>query len=200
MKIKNFLIVLGILSVFTAGFWLRGKFIPPNGQSDTIYVSIPAIPGKTDTIYLDSIVYKKINNKIVDSTFYHKYIEAKEEVDKLALFLEAIKIQDTTVLLADNDTISLNVTSRTRGKLIFQYADYIIKERVIDVPIIKEEPTFLRVNGGLFVNLPTEPFNYNFGVGPKIDLIIKEKDIYSVGWDPFNKVVTVGATKTLLKL
>ena len=198
MRTSLISILIVAVLMFGTGFYVKGKLTPLQCENDTITIVTPPITGKTDTIFLpgEVVPYPVPGDIVVDSSYYHKYLAAETEVERLALLIEAIKLEEKKVTLVDNDTIKIDVTSKTRGKLIYQFAEYEIKEHVIDVPITKPRPTFLRAYGGMFINAST----YNVGLGLKVDLAIKEKYLISIGHDFVNSSVYVGYSQSLFKI
>lgn len=197
MKTTHIILLTSIVA-FSSGFLFRGLFIPEKQDPIEIPVYTPQIIQQTDTIEVEKIIKYKVDNIIVDSLYYKKYIEERDKATQLALFLNAITIRTYNENLIDNDTISIDVWSETRGSLLRQSAKYTIKPREILVPIELPKPPSIIVNGGVFVNLPQVGVNPSIGL--KTDILVnKNRSVISLGYDT-NKTISIGYSKYLFKL
>ena len=140
-----------------------------------------------DTIVKDSIVFK---NKIIsvtnplDKELVINYLKAKDSIDRLNLFINAVKINKYKENF-DNKDISLTIEAETTGTLNYIKPTYIIKEKTIDVPVKIKQTVFAIYTG---VETYNNTLLNNFGV--KIDLGIQNKkgDIYTAGFDTNNNI------------
>lgn len=183
-NIKNILIAFAIL-VFVGGgmfFWgTQSCTVVP----ETVTITIPSTGViTTDTIYLDKIVEVPVPidnvEYVVDSAYYHKYLNEVEENKKLLIFLDAITVRDTTLTLVDNDTIKINVFSKMRGELIAQAAEYTIKEKEVIAIVDMVVPKYNLYIGGA-VTVPLNDSNYKPTVGAGLLLRrTKQDDMFKV--------------------
>jgi len=199
MKIKTILIVA--IVAFIAGFFLNDLVFNKPAKIKKVPVYLPSISKKTDTAKLPiTIINVKLprkNNKVqVDSTYYYKYLKEKDSVKQLSIFIDAIKVRDTTITLANNDTIKIDVWTKTRGKLVAQAANYTIKSRTIIVPVELPKASLMKVYGGLYATLPRS-VELTPSIGIKLDLVsARTRSVISVGIDNRSTVV-VGLSKKL---
>lgn len=102
---------------------------------------IVEVPVET-TVYIDSIV--KVHDTVfepvpvyvekvtIDSTYYKKYLELKDSVQRLELFKETIAINEYSLVY--NDSVQdITVNSKVRGDLLWQNVDYDIFPRTVTV-------------------------------------------------------------------
>jgi hypothetical protein len=140
-----------------------------------------------DTMVKDSIIFK---NKIIpvinplDKELVINYLKAKDSIDKLNLFINAVKINKYKENF-DNKDISFTIEAETTGTLNYIKPTYIIKEKTIDVPVKIKQTVFAVYTG---VEAYNNALLNNFGV--KIDLGIQNKkgDIYTAGFDTNNNI------------
>lgn len=197
MKTIHIILLVSIVA-FLSGFLFRGLFIPEKQDPIEIPVYTPQIIQQTDTIEVEKIIKYKVDNIIVDSLYYKKYIQERDKAAQLALFLNAITVRTYNENLIDNDTISIDVWSETRGSLLRQSAKYTIKQREILVPVELPKQPSLIINGGVFVNLPQVGVNPSIGL--KTDILVnKNRSVISLGYDT-NKTISIGYSKYLFKL
>lgn len=140
-----------------------------------------------NTIIKDSIIFKNKTISVInplDKELVINYLKAKDSIDKLNLFINAVKINKYKENF-DNKDISLTIEAETTGTLNYIKPTYIIKEKTIDVPVKIKQTVFAIYTG-------VETYNNtslnNFGV--KIDLGIQNKkgDIYTAGFDTNNNI------------
>lgn len=188
-NIRNILIAVAVIAVFGGGmyFWGTKSCVPDH--STPIEVTIPSV-GVVHTKPITFTHVKEvplfINNKEVkiDSVYYHKYISEKSDHEKLKLFVEAIQVKDTTVTLVDNDTIKLEVTSKTRGQLLSQFAKYNIKSRKIGSVVVKHGGPKYKLYIGAGLLSPTNNLNAPLALTGNLLLHrYKQDDIFTIGYD-----------------
>jgi hypothetical protein len=140
-----------------------------------------------DTIIKDSIVFKDKKITIVnplDKQLVIDYLKAKDSIQKLHLFMNAVKINKYKQNF-DNKDINLTIEAETTGTLNYIKPTYIIKERIVDVPVKAKQTVFALYTGVEVYNNTTLT---NSGI--KIDLGIQNKkgDIYTAGFDTNNNI------------
>jgi len=195
--IRNILVTLLVLVLFGGGMFFWGTTQCETITPDPIIVEIPILTGKTDVVQLSSprtvSVLGAPQKAKVDSTYYYKYLEQTREVDRLNLFIDAIKIDEKTITLVDDSIMKIDVTSKTRGELISQYAEYTVKPQRMT---LNPEPYFVpKVKvfvGGIF-SLPLET---QLNVRPTLEANIMfertgKEDMFIFGIDS-DKFISVG--------
>lgn len=140
-----------------------------------------------DTIVKDSIIFKNKTISVInplDKELVINYLKAKDSIDKLNLFINAVKINKYKENF-DNKDISLTIEAETTGTLNYIKPTYIIKEKTIDVPVKIKQTVFAIYTG---VETYNNTLLNNFGI--KIDLGIQNKkgDIYTAGFDTNNNI------------
>jgi hypothetical protein len=131
----------------------------------------------------DSIVYMKgktiytenpINKKLAED-----YLQAKDSVQKLKLYLDAIQEKEETYTF-DNKDLKLEVFTKTRGKILDIKPKYTIKEKEVTVPVPQKQ-TVLALYGGLELANNALLNNMTF----KIDIGIQNRKgtIFTLGAD-----------------
>jgi hypothetical protein len=199
---RNNLIIGAFIVVFTVGFF-SGKLIYQQDVTTVkTTVQLPAITKQGDTVYLEKIVERLVEKdgvntpKVkVDSSYYQKYIDEKAISSRLALYVDAITIKDTTVVVADDENIKVEVTSKTRGTLLSQSAAYNIKARSVTAEVNVPGPPLVAAYLGLFTRGPANGTGA-LSVGAKLDLNIKGSTSFSAGYDT-EGYITVGISKRI---
>lgn len=195
-QVKTILIVA--ISCFLAGFFLKDVILPKDTIVHNMPVYIPSISKQTDTVEVEKVTELILPGKdsiVVDSTYYHKYLAEKDKSKQLEIFVDAIKVRDTTLTLEDNDTIKIDVWTKTRGALLAQSVNYNIKERTINVPIELPRPPRYELYGGLFTDVPTMPGG-RFSVGASLGLNVDDKTYWNLGYDT-RGTVSIGVSKSI---
>lgn len=151
-----------------------------------------------DTIVKDSIVFK---DKVIpvanplDKQLVIDYLKAKDSIQRLNLFISAVKINKYKENF-DNKDINLTIEAETTGKLNYIKPTYTIKEKTITVPVKAKETVFALYTGlEIYNNLSLS------NPGIKVDLGIQNKkgDIYTAGYDT-NKNIFIGYKLRLINI
>ena len=151
-----------------------------------------------DTIIKDSIVFKDkvipITNPL-DKQLVIDYLKAKDSIDKLNLFMNAVKT-NKYIQNFDNKDINLTIEAETTGTLNYIKPEYSIKEKTITIPVKVKETVFALYTGLEIYNNATLS---NSGI--KVDLGIQNKrgDIYTAGYDT-NKNIFIGYKLRLINI
>lgn len=143
----------------------------------TIEVPIPVIEKEFDTIKIPTPVYIKSKpKKVIDSVYYNKYKQLKDSVAKDSVFKDAITINEYNTKFED-DTLTINIFSKTRGTLLEQVAKYKTKPRVIpfDTIIKVKIPPKAKLFGGFSLGVPIRESITDVEPIVKADLILKTK-------------------------
>jgi hypothetical protein len=131
----------------------------------------------------DSIVYMKgktiytenpINKKLADD-----YLQAKDSIQKLKLYLDAIQEKEETYTF-DNKDLKLEVSTKTRGQILDLKPKYTIKEKQVTIAVPQKQ-TVLAMYGGLEIANNAILNNMTF----KIDVGIQNRKgtIFTLGAD-----------------
>jgi hypothetical protein len=146
-----------------------------------IEVPIPAIKGKTDTIYKPVPYRIEVPTPVNDSLLI-QYTATKDSLERLRMFVWAITVREYQTEFED-ENIKIDTYSRVRGELLAQSNDYFIKPRTITVDTTLEVsvPRFnaLYLYGGAKYSL----IDKSAGFEAKLVLINKKNNLLSVGLD-----------------
>lgn len=116
-----------------------------------IEVPVPAVKGKTDTIYIPKPVYVEVPEKGMNELL-DKYASTMDSLERLKMYIDAITVREYNNTF-ENDTIKIDTWSRVRGELLAQSNDYFIKPYTIalDTVIEVQKPRFnaLFLYGGI---------------------------------------------------
>lgn len=201
-NIKNTVIAIIVIIAFGGGMYFWGTKSINETIPDPIVVTIPGKDGVTDTLWLDQPVPFPVPGEtrtVVDSTYYFKYLDEKDEKEKLKLFVDAITLRDTTVALVDDDRISLTVTSKVRGKLLSQFAHYTIKpfDTVIQPPSYHMPKYKLYI--GAHVRVPSFPSELDTSFGGHLMIQgTKRENFLTIGYDT-QRYVSIGYSFRIFK-
>lgn len=124
-------------------------------EKETVIVDvvIPPIEGKFDTIYVPKPI-TIVERDPLNEDLYDKYLKAKDSLERLQMYLDAISIKEYKEVYEDS-TITITTYSKTRGDLLEQTNEYYIKPRVIPTEINVEKVNQLYgiIEGGISVDL-----------------------------------------------
>ena len=167
---------------------------------EPVTVIIPEIEGTTDTIYVKEVITEKVYIKgktiEVDAGYKKKYEESKDSLEKLNIFLDAIKINEYKETLVDNQEILIKGYAKTRGEIIKFKVDYKIKPRKITyIPEVVFKSPKLSLELGLLVGTPTI-FGEDIKIIPQIGIARGDGYGFSYGYDVIGKVHYVGFKKS----
>lgn len=160
-----------------------------------ITITIPERTGTTGTQIVEKVVpvptyipqYKQPIE--VDSKYKELYEKAQDSIQRMNLYLEAIKINDYEEKLVDNDTIEITGYAKTRGSLLEYKVDYNIKpfEHTYDPEVIIRRPS-LSMGLGVEAGIPTFPNNSNFLLKGNLYFENKKGNALSVGYDTDKRI------------
>lgn len=181
-KIKNVLLLVG----FGIIVWMSWNprvvtkvktktVVLPAKEGETKYVEVEKFT--TDTVYLPS--KEKI---VVDQKYKKLYEEAKDSLERQALYLEAIRIREYDKVFIDNDTITIKGKINTRGSLVGYKFNYFIKESQLTyTPEVEFRMPRMTLGVGLEAGIPTTP-DENFTLKGNL-LISRGNNGYSLSYD-----------------
>lgn len=148
----------------------------------------------TKILYKDSIItVPTVNQDLVD-----KYLQTKEELDKLKLYTEAIKINNYETKF-DNKDLELTIKSKTEGKLLEITPSYVIKQQNINVPveIPKPKERVFSMNVGAQITATKDLAKFDPSV--KVDLVNKKGHILTGSYS-LDGVIGVGYSVNLFDI
>lgn len=191
---RNVIIIIGLLILLFLAFMLGKCTTDCKTEIIDIPIVIPEKSGefsKADStvlvpiqtkevskiIYNDSIIYvPTVNQELVD-----KYLQTKEELDKLKLYTDAVKINSYETLF-DNKDLKLTIKSKTEGKLLELKPEYTIKEQSLNIPVIvpkpKEKVFSLNIGAGLTTTKQLDKLDPSV----HLDLVNKKGSILSTSY------------------
>jgi hypothetical protein len=112
----------------------------PIEKTITIEKTLPAIQGRSDTLYMDSLIYLTKTLPRETDTLLIKYLQ--DSLNRLNMFIQAIAIREYSQKYTDT-VQQVEVYSKTRGELIEQSISYTIFPQTIkfDTTIIVDNPS-----------------------------------------------------------
>lgn len=135
-NLRNILITLLVLALFGGGMFFLGMRHVETVVPPPIMIEVPAIQGKTEVIQLETPPRKLTigsPKRVIDSTYYYKYLEEVDNSKRLQMFVDAIVISESTVTVVDDSIVRIDITSETRGQLLSQFAEYYVKPQLMAV-------------------------------------------------------------------
>lgn len=176
-----FLIVGSILFIRQCGEEPVIEYVPVE-----VEVLVPSVEKVFDTIYEPKPV--NVIVKEIDSTYYEKYKQLKDSVAKDSMFKEAIKINEYKEVFEDT-LQTIDVYSKTRGKLLEQSVKYTTKPYYITVKDSIQIQKKVTVSVGSEIGISTINPILNKPV-IKGNLIIKNKrdNTISISYDTEGRV------------
>lgn len=153
-KTNLIFIGIGILIGILLMYFIQKPTIKEVPIRVEIEVPIPIIEKNFDTIYEPYPVYIKGEVKI-DSIYYKQWLKLNDSISKDKSFKDAITINEYNTKFED-DTLTINIYSKTRGTLLEIKPDYKTKPRKIpvDTTIYIPLPKYNEFYGGLEVGMP----------------------------------------------
>lgn len=131
----------------------------------------------------------------VDSYYKKLYEESKDSIERMNLYLQAIKINDYDSTIVDNDTIKIDAFAKTRGSLLEYKVDYKIKPDAFTyTPQIDYRRPRLSAGFGVEGGIPTRP-ETNFLLKGNLYFENRKGNGFSLGYDTDNRV-WLGVRKT----
>tara|TARA_R110000772_G_scaffold50518_4_gene116149 strand:- start:33330 stop:33950 length:621 start_codon:yes stop_codon:yes gene_type:complete len=145
-----------VIAAILAILMVRGCGQTPEKEYITVetVIEVPSIKYVFDTIYEPVPVYKKV--KEIDSIYYKEYKKLKDSVKKDSMFKKAIEINEYTEKFEDT-LQTIDVYSKTRGKLLEQTVKYTTKPYYITVKDSVEIKRKTILSVGAEIGVPTIP-------------------------------------------
>jgi hypothetical protein len=193
-QVRDILIIILVLLIFGVSSFLM---LQPKEQEVkevpvVIELSLPEIKAVSDTIYVDSIVYKeRVRKEVLDPNpeLLAKYKTSKDSIAKLNMYLNAIREHNYTTTFKDT-LQDITVHSRTRGELLEQSLEYTFHKqtRTVNKLLSIPDKKHLEFYGMLHLGLPAYPLQQrvqvngddlwvprNSGLTAKVSLFMKNK-------------------------
>lgn len=185
--------------------WMIYQNNKPVEPPKPVVINIPGSSGSTGTQIIENVKTIPVpipGNKevIVDEKWYKEYLEAKDSLERINKYVQAIKIQTLDTTFIDNDTIKLSGNLTTRGSLLSYKFDYNIKERKYEYTpeVITQRPKF-SLSVEATAGVPTTPTT-GFLMKGQLGFEDRRGNALTVGYDTEQRV-WLGARKniTILK-
>jgi hypothetical protein len=176
-----------------------GLFLNYFQKEKPIEVIIPEQKGSTGTQIIENVKTIPIpipggTEVIVDEKWYKEYLEAKDSLERLNKYVQAIQIKSLDTTFIDNDTIKLSGNITTRGSLLSYKFDYNIKERKFEYTPEVKRPR-LSLIGEVGTGIPTQ-INQPLSIYGAAGFENQKGLGVKVGYDT-QGVVRVGLTKSI---
>ena len=166
-------IIIGIITLITSFF--IGRWTSPT-ETKTVKVTIPATSGKSLIIInpkpliqtKDSLIYKDsliVTENPFNKELADKYISLESETERLKEFIKSIELRKYQIPF-ENDTIKIVGDVEVQGELKSLKYNWVIKQRIYDIPVEIKKPTMnLLLGGGVSNTVKLDKFNINANIG-----------------------------------
>lgn len=123
-----------------------------------IEVPVPVVENSFDSISYPKPEIRYIKGTVikeVDSIYYEKWLSLKDSITKNEVYKDAITIREYNTKFED-DILTLNIYSKTRGSLLEIKPNYKTKPRTIplDTTLMISIPKYNEFYGGIEVGVP----------------------------------------------
>lgn len=167
-----------------------------------VVINIPEQKGSTGTQVREEVKVVTVpipgdTEVIVDEKWYKEYLEAKDSLERLNKYVQAIQIRTLDTVFVDNDTIKLSGELTTRGSLLSYRFDYDIKERRFEYTpeVISQRPKF-SVSLEATAGIPTVPTS-GFSMKGQLGFENRRGNALTVGYDSEQRV-WLGVRKNII--
>lgn len=138
-------------------------FYKDDPEPQPIEIIIPEQKGSTGTQIIENVKTIPIpipggKEIYIDEKWYKEYLEAKDSIERLNKYVQAIQVKELDTTFIDNDTIKLDGKIKTRGSILSYKFDYKIKERKFEYTpeVIVRRPRMSLI-GEVGTGIPTNP-------------------------------------------
>lgn len=173
--------------------WMLYQNSKPVEPPKPVVINIPEQKGSTGTQVREEVKVVTVpipgdTEVIVDEKWYKEYLEAKDSLERLNKYVQAIQIRTLDTVFVDNDTIKLSGELTTRGSLLSYRFDYDIKERRFEYTpeVVSQRPKF-SVSLEASAGVPTVPTS-GFLMKGQIGLENRRGNALTVGYDTEQRV------------
>lgn len=187
-----------LLITMFLGLITWNMFFEQNPQSDElkpVQIIIPSQQGTSGIKIIETVKTVPVGEIVVDEQYKNAYENAKDSIERLNLYLNAIQVKERIDTAVSNDTIEIIQWSKTRGDLLEYKVDYNIKEKVFEYEpktIIRRPKLSLHL--GTEFGVPTSPTS-NFTIKGIIGVGNQKGDNFLVSFDS-NEALWGGYIKT----
>lgn len=195
--------LMPVLMVILIGLvaWMLYQNNKPVEPPKPIVITIPGSSGSTGTQIIENVKTIPVpipggTEVIVDEKWYNEYLEAKDSLERLNKYVQAIQIRTLDTTFIDNDTIKLSGSLTTRGSLLSYKFNYNIKERKYEYTpeVITQRPKF-SVSVEATAGIPTVPTT-EFLMKGQLGFENRRGNALTVGYDTEQRV-WLGVRKNL---
>lgn len=190
---KNYLTPVLIVILIGLVAWMLYQNNKPVEPVKPIVITIPGSSGSTGTQIIENVKTIPVpipggTEVIVDEKWYKEYLEAKDSIEQLNKYVQAIQIRTLDTVFVDNDTIKLSGELTTRGSLLSYRFDYDIKERKFEYTpeVITQRPKF-SVSLEASAGIPTIPTS-GFSMKGQLGFENRRGNALTVGYDTEQRV------------
>jgi hypothetical protein len=151
-------------------------------------ILVPSVEKIFDTIRVPVPVDRAVIKVEIDSTYYDRYLQLKDSIQRDSMFKEAIKINEHVQQFEDT-LQTIEVYSKTRGNLLEQSVKYTTKPQAITVKDSVKIKKKNHLNFGAELGVPTIN-GLELTPVVKGNLIFRNKkgNTFSLGYDTEGKV------------
>ena len=147
----------------------------------------------------DSVVYKKqiiYTENPVNKKLYNEFLETKDSLERVKLYLKSIQEKDGTYVYDDNN-LKLEVYTKVRGEILKIKPTYTIKERK-EVVQVKQKESIFAVYAGASIgnNVSLSDLSVNATLG----IQNKKGDIFTCEYGLLDKSYKVGYIKRFINI
>ena len=190
------------LLIIVAIALIANFFYKDDPEPQPIEIIIPEQKGSTGERIIEDVKVVPIHvpggkEIYIDEKWYKEYLEAKDSIERLNKYVQAIQVKELDTTFIDNDTIKLDGKIKTRGSLLSYKFDYQIKERKFEyVPEVIVRRPRLSLIGEVGTGIPAKP-NSEFSLYGAIGLENQKGLGFKAGYDT-QGIVRVGLSKSLV--
>lgn len=190
---KDYLMPILIVILIGLVSWMLYQNNKPVEPPKPIVITIPGSSGSTGTQIIENVKTIPVpipgdTEVIVDEKWYKEYLEAKDSLERLNKYLQAIKVNKLDTTFIDNDTIKLDGSIVTRGSLVSYKFNYNIKERKFEYTpeVVTQRPRFsLSIESS--VGVPTTPTT-KFSMKGQLGFENRRGNALVIGYDSEQRV------------
>lgn len=190
---KNYLTPVLLVILIGLVSWMLYQNSKPVEPPKPVVINIPEQKGSTGTQVREEVKVVTVpipgdTEVIVDEKWYKEYLEAKDSLERLNKYVQAIQIRTLDTVFVDNDTIKLSGELTTRGSLLSYRFDYDIKERKFEYTpeVITQRPKF-SVSVEATAGIPTVPTT-GFLMKGQLGFENRRGNALTVGYDTEQRV------------
>lgn len=180
-----------LLITMFLGLITWSMYFEQNPQSDEVrpvQIIIPSQQGTSGIKIIETVKTVPVGKIIVDEQYKNAYENAKDSIERLNLYLNAIQVKERIDTAVSNDTIEIIQWSKTRGDLLEYKVDYNIKEKIFEYKpetIIRRPKLSLHL--GTEFGVPTTPTS-DFTIKGTVGIGNQRGDNVLISYDSNNTI------------